>query len=444
MKQKVANWGNYPVIQADVRSIRSRQEAEQFIQYPGQKIARGLGRCYGDSALSDTILETDRFNCFLDFDAEKGIVTCEAGVSLEDILDALVPRGWFLPVTPGTKFVTVGGAIASDVHGKSAGSFCDHILSMQVMKADGEVVTCSATEEADFFNTTRGGMGLTGLILQATLQLIPIETAYIREETVRCKDLDSVMSLFDNMGKWTYSVAWIDCVARGKNLGRSVMMRGEHARVSDLTNPHMQRDPLNIKAMPKLNVPIMAPNFALNNLSVQAFNWAYYHHMPKGRHEHIVNYDTFFYPLDFVSNWNRIYGRRGFTQYQFVLPMESSYEGLPVLLEKIASCGLGSFLAVLKKFGPHESFISFPRPGFFLALDFPITRRLFALLDDFDKLVLKYGGRLYLAKDVRMKPELFFNGYENANEFCSRIRTWDPNQTFQSLQSRRLNLHAQL
>lgn len=441
MKTTIANWGNYPIVEADLLTLRKKEQAAGFVRQAGHAIARGLGRCYGDSALSDTIISTQNFNRFLDFDAEHGVVTCEAGVSLADILDVFVPRGWFLPVTPGTKFVSIGGAIAADVHGKSSGSFCDYVLSMQVMKAHGEVITCSKTENGDFFETTRGGMGLTGIILQATVQLIPVETAYIREETVQCRDLDSVMELFENMGKWTYSVAWIDCVATGKNMGRSVMMRGEHARLDDLTRPAQRRDPLNPRKLPKLDVPIMFPNFALNNLTVQAFNMAYYHKYPKGTHVHVVDYDAFFYPLDFVSNWNRIYGRRGFTQYQFLLPMESSYEGLPVLLEKISSCGLGSFLAVLKKFGPHESFISFPKPGYFLALDFPITRKLFGLLDDFDKLVLKYGGRLYLAKDVRMKPEMFFKGYENAAAFCERIKQWDPEQKFQSLQSRRLNMH---
>jgi FAD/FMN-containing dehydrogenase len=438
---QVTNWGNYPRIQADLLTLRRREQAQTFIQDATHLIARGLGRCYGDSALSDTIVSTQRFNHILDFDSQKGILTCEAGVSLAEILDVFVPRGWFLAATPGTKFVSIGGAIAADVHGKGAGSFCDSVLSMDVMKADGSIVTCSATENAEFFETTRGGMGLTGIILKATIQLIPVETAYLREETVQCKDLDAVMELFDNMGSFTYSVAWIDCVARGKNMGRSVMMRGEHATLGDLTKPEQQRDPLHFKGLPKLDVPIMFPNFALNNLTVHAFNMAYYHKTPKGTHQHIVNYDAFFYPLDFVYNWNRIYGRRGFTQYQFVLPIESSYEGLPVLLEKISSCGLGSFLAVLKKFGPHQSFISFPRPGYFLALDFPITKNLFPLLDEFDKLVLKYGGRLYLAKDVRMKPEMFFKGYENAETFCQRIKQWDPDGKFQSLQSRRLDIH---
>ena len=441
MKTKIANWGNYPIVEAELLTLRRKEQASEFIQQSAHTIARGLGRCYGDSALSDTIISTQSFNRFIDFDAERGLVTCEAGVSLADILDVFVPRGWFLPVTPGTKFVSVGGAIAADVHGKSSGSFCDYVLSMQVMKANGEIITCSKTENSEFFETTRGGMGLTGLVLQAVIQLIPVETAYIREETVQCKDLDSVMELFENMGKWTYSVAWIDCVATGKNMGRSIMMRGEHARQADLTSSAQRRDPLNPRRLPKLDVPIMFPNFALNNLSVRAFNMAYYHKCPRGTHEHVVNYDAFFYPLDFVNNWNRIYGRRGFTQYQFLLPMESSREGLPVLLEKISSCGLGSFLAVLKKFGPHENFISFPKHGYFLALDFPITRKLFDLLDDFDKLVLKYGGRLYLAKDVRMKPEMFFQGYENAKAFCERIKKWDPEQKFQSLQSRRLNIH---
>lgn len=441
MREKISDWGNYPVVQADVQHLRSPDQLSAMISQTPEMIARGLGRCYGDSALSSTIINTRTYGHFISFDEQRGIVRCQAGVSLEDILTVFVPRGWFLPVTPGTKFVTVGGAIASDVHGKSSGSFCDYVVSMCVMKANGEIVECSAAEESEFFETTRGGMGLTGIILEAAIQLIPVETAYIKEETVRCKDLDELMALFDNMGKWTYSVAWIDCVARGSKMGRSVMMRGEHAVQSDLCDTRHQRHPLEIKQMPKLNVPMMFPGFALNNWSVQAFNFSYYHHMPSGVHEHIVDYDTFFYPLDFVNNWNRIYGRRGFTQYQFLLPMSTSYEGLPVLLEKISACGLGSFLAVLKKFGKHNTFISFPYEGYFLALDFPVTKRCFAVLDELDKLVLKYGGRLYMAKDVRMKPEMFFKGYENAKIFCQRIQTWDPEGKFRSLQSKRLGMH---
>lgn len=444
MLTKVTNWGNYPVVEADLLSFDRVEQLLEPLSPAHDVIARGLGRCYGDSALSSTIVSTQRFSKYISFDGQTGVLTCQAGVSLADIIEVFLPRGWFLPVTPGTKFVTVGGAIAADVHGKNhhaEGSFCDHVLNLELLMADGSLVRCSPQENAELFELTCGGMGLTGIITTATIKLRPVETSYIREETMPAANLQEIMDLFEQEDNdWVYSVAWIDCLATGKNMGRSVMMRGEHAKMTELGSLRQRRNPLKVSDPFHLNVPFNFPSIALNSLSVRAFNTAFYHKFPRGRHEHITDYDTFFYPLDFVNNWNRIYGRRGFTQYQFVLPMETSREGLPVLLNKISRSGLGSFLAVLKLFGDQNRLISFPRKGYTLALDFPINRWLFSLFDELDELVMHYGGRLYLAKDVRMSSLMFRKGYPNTERFVAGLRKYDPRGKFSSLQSKRIGV----
>ncbi len=442
----VTNWGLYPIQQADVRSFADAAELQPLVTAGGgPAIARGLGRCYGDSALAPRILSSRRADKFLAFDEQTGVLTCQAGVSLAEILDALAPRGWFLPVTPGTKFVTLGGAIAADVHGKNhhkEGNFGHHVLSMDVMRADGQVITCGPDREVEFFETTCGGMGLTGIILQATLRMRRIESAYIREEILPADHLDAVMKLFEQSADWTYSVAWIDCLARGAHLGRSILMRGEHATVAEAAPLLDGREPLDFRAVQKMTVPFTLPGFVLNPLTVRAFNTCY--HAAQSRHagSRITTYDTFFYPLDAIGDWNRIYGKRGFTQYQAVFPTEHSRAGLQELLECISSSGQGSFLAVLKQFGPRTGFISFPRAGYTLALDFPITLRNLQLFDELDEVVLRHGGRLYLAKDVRMSRRMFDLGYENADAFRARVRAWDPAGRFGSRQSQRLGITA--
>ena len=443
MMTRIANWGNHPVVDAKVHRFRSEEDLRAALANPAPAIARGLGRSYGDSSLAASILSSDSFNRFLAFDPETGVLTCESGVSIADILDVFVPRGWFPPVTPGTKFVTIGGAIAADVHGKNhhkVGCFGDHVLSMDIMLADGSIVTCSPTEHAELFDTTCGGMGLTGIILRATIRLKRIESAYIREEVVPAANLDGIMDLFEASAHWTYTVAWIDCLSSGSSLGRSIMMRGEHATAEETKKEKPDVDPLGFKAVPKLTVPFMLPSFLLNSLTVRAFN-ALYYRMHAGANQHrLTNFDTFFYPLDAILHWNRIYGRRGFTQYQVAFPLESSRAGLRELLEKISASGQGSFLAVLKLFGPQRRVLSFPREGYTLALDFPINDRVLRLFDELDQIVLRHGGRLYLAKDARVQADVFRKGYANANAFRDRIKQWDPAGRWQSLQSKRVGL----
>jgi decaprenylphospho-beta-D-ribofuranose 2-oxidase len=440
MEKKIANWGNYPQIDGRLHRVAREADASSALAECPALIARGLGRCYGDSALAKDMLSMPSFNRILEFDAASGRIRCEAGVSIEELLEVFAPRGWFPPVTPGTKFITIGGAIASDVHGKNhhiEGSFCRHVESLRLLRADGSVSECSRSENAELFEASCGGMGLTGVILEASFKLKPVETAYIREETVPARNLDEIMQLFEESAAWTYSVAWIDCLAKGMQLGRSVMMRGEHARKDELSGGR-RAEPLKLPRGLKLNVPIQLPSFTLNKLTVSAFNYAIYHKYRNA--SFISDYNSFFYPLDSIDNWNRIYGRRGFTQYQCVLPRSASHAGMKKILTRISASGMGSFLAVLKLFGPQDDLISFPMEGYTLALDFPISRRLFPLLDELDRIVLDHGGRLYLTKDARMSPQTFAAGYPRATDFKERIRQLDPASKFKSLQSQRLEI----
>lgn len=436
---KITNWGNYPVIDADIFTPATVDEVKNIVVTSNQIIPRGLGRCYGDSSLNKAILSMMRFNHFLDFNESTGVLSCEAGVSLEEILDVIVPKGWFLPVTPGTKFVTIGGAIASDVHGKNhhlAGSLSNHVLSIKVLIGDGTTMQCSKTENAELFWATCGGMGLTGIILEASIQLKRIETAYIRQRIIKAKNIDEAIDLFEEYKQWTYSVAWIDCLATGTSMGRSALIIGEHATRQEVG--YRYRNPLKIEKKRSIPVPITFPNFVLNRYTVKIFNEIRYAtYFPK---DNFIEYEPFFYPLDIVSKWNRIYGSRGFTQYQFVIPIESSREGLKKILAKIVKNREGSFLAVLKLFGSQEGILSFPRKGFTLALDFPITPSSLKLFDDLDLLVNEYGGRLYLTKDARMPQQIFEKGYESIGRFLRLKNSVDPKKTFQSLQSQRIGI----
>lgn len=442
--RKISDWGNYPVIEAEVGGFDSVDQLRKKLEKPGPVIAFGNGRSYGDASLQENVLLTRRFNKFLSFDDATGELCCQAGVLLSEILDVFVPRGWFLPVTPGTKMITIGGAIAADVHGKNhhaVGSFGQHVQSMDVMRNDGSVVHCSPAENADFFNITIGGMGLTGMILTATFRLRRIETAYIREETVRAANLDEIMDCFEASTKWSYSVAWIDCLAKNDSMGRSIMMRGEHADAAELVNPSHKYAPLTPAKGMQLDIPVNFPNFMLNHWTMQAFNFAYYNKCRPGSHRSIVDYNSFFYPLDAISNWNRIYGKRGFTQYQFVIPKAAGREGMRKILKRITDSGLGSFLAVLKLFGEQESFISFPMGGYTLALDFPISLKAMELFRELDAMVADYGGRLYLAKDSRMDAAMFEKTYPNAADFKQAIAMLNEGDTkFASLQSKRIGV----
>jgi FAD/FMN-containing dehydrogenase len=337
-------------------------------------------------------------------------------------------------VTPGTKFITVGGAIASDVHGKNhhkEGCFSECLVAFHLMLPDGTIVRCNRNGSEELFRATCGGMGLTGVVLDATFRLRQVQSAYIRETVLRAANLEEIFSLFEQHQTATYSVAWIDCLAKGKSLGRSLLMLGEHSDSGPLTLP----------AAPRYSVPVNFPGICLNRHSVSLFNHLYYKTKPAPVEGRPVHLDPFFYPLDAISNWNRMYGRSGFAQYQLVLPKESSFEGLQAILHRISRAGLGSFLGVLKLLGPsNENMLSFPTKGYTLALDFRIQKRLFPLFDELDRVVLDHGGRLYLAKDARMSRAVFRQGYPQWEGFIRLREKLGMKSKMNSLQSKRLGV----
>jgi len=371
-------------------------------------LAYGRGRSYGDVCLNDggRLLVTDRLNRFIHADWSSGRVVAEAGVTFDDLLRVAVPRGWFPPVTPGTKFVTLGGAVGNDVHGKNhevAGSFGCHVRSIGLARSSGESLTLSREENADLFAATIGGLGLTGLITWVEIALQPIRSAFMDIETVAIPDLDAFFHLPQYDSDWPYTVAWIDCLAKGRDTGRGFFIRGRHAPSGQLITHNDRR----------IRVPFDAPSSLLNAHSVRVFN-AFYRRRPWALGRKTIHYDAFFYPLDVIDEWVRLYGRRGFFQHQSVVPMASAIDTTRDLLELTADLGEGSFLTVLKLFGERSSpgILSFPMAGATLALDFPnrgdTTRRLLARMTDS---VLAAGGRLYPAKDATMSAEAFRAGY---------------------------------
>ena len=441
MKKRIANWGNYPVVESEVHSFSFTGELESIMRQPGEKIARGAGRCYGDASLSPSTISTLRYDKVLSFDTEAGIFECQSGLLLSDILPVIVPKGWFLPVTPGTKYITVGGAVASDVHGKNHhvdGSFSRHVVEMDVFLSDGRTLTCSSTQHEDLFWATCGGMGLTGIITRVRFRLKKIETAYIRQKQVKAANLEELLRLFDLYKEYTYSVAWIDCLQKGDSFGRSILMLGEHASVADLPQG-LQSNPLQLPPRRQFSFPVNLPSFVLNTFTVKAFNALYYAKNTRREINNVVSYEPFFYPLDAVLHWNRGYGSKGFVQYQFVLPLQSR-EGLVRILQSISEAGLGSFLAVLKVFGKQDDMISFPAEGYTLALDFPVREGLFHFLDKLDAIVLEYGGRIYLSKDARMKPEVFWNSYPGAKTFADTVQKYNPSFQINSVLAHRLQI----
>jgi FAD/FMN-containing dehydrogenase len=368
----------------------------------------------------------------LSFDDNAGLLMCEAGVLLSEIISAFLPKGWFLKITPGTKLISVGGAIASDVHGKNhhvEGCFSECVESIRILLPDGEIRSCSKGDE--LFRATCGGMGLTGIILDATISLKRVGSIHIEQTTIKTHNLRETFDAFEEYSSKPYSVAWIDCLAKGDEMGKCLLMVGDFSTDGDFKYVEKKR----------LNVPCEFPSFVLNNLSVKAFNRLYYQRAPSGVSHQKVDTDTFFYPLDAISNWNRIYGKNGFTQYQFILPKDASFDGLSEILNTIAASGKGSFLAVLKLYGAaNENYLSFPMEGYSLALDFKIEKGLFRLLDQLDQVVLRYGGRIYLTKDVRVSRETFERGYPRVDAFREFRKKMGMDQKFNSLQSRRLGL----
>lgn len=399
---RVANWGNFPVMEALVFTPENTDECRQVVQSCDRLIARGNGKCYGDAALSSHLLSTLSMNRILYFDPEHGVICCEAGVLLADVLRIAVPGGWFFHVTPGIKNITVGGAVASDVHGKnhpSKGCFSSFLLSFELMRADGSVVTCSKTEHADLFWQTCGGMGWTGIVLSARFQLMRITSTTMRQRTVRTDTLEALLRAFEEHKGWTYAAGWLDALASGASFGRGVLYLAEHEEGQG-------SEVLQFEEQPGYSIPFYAPSWLLNPLSIRAHNAMLFFKGNSG--DGTVGMDRYFYPLDKIGHWNRLYGRRGFVQYQFCLPENQAFDGLKTILETIKKSFDTPFLSVLKRHGerPVEAIQSFPEKGYSLALDFPRTHTVEDLVKRLDDAVWQYGGKIYLTKDALSAPRM--------------------------------------
>jgi len=443
-KEELAGWGNYPVVASQVISPASSRDWQQAVSEANALIARGLGRSYGDQAVSHDRLVgiNTRMHRFLAWDEEKGILDCEAGCSLEEIIACFAPQGWLPMICPGTKFVTIGGAIANDVHGKAHhvdGSFVNCVLSFTILLADGSIVTASRTEHTDLFMANFGGLGLLGIILTAKIRLRKIETTYFRQQSFRVKNLEHMLTALDKYEHCNYSVAWIDSLAKGRSLGRGVLTVGDAAYIRDLP-PRLKKNPLKAHKLSKLSVPFFLPGFVLNNFTVSILNRliGFVQNSPK----EFVHYEKFFFPLDMINNWNRGYGKRGFIQYQFVIPETNGEQVLRKIMEMIARSGCTPFLNVFKKMGKGEGLLSFPFEGYTLAIDFPITKGLKAFTEQLDRVVLAAGGRIYLGKDAMLDKEIFQKMYPQHTAWLDIKRKYDPQNIFSSDISRRLGLEV--
>lgn len=436
---EVSGWGRFPKTTADIVEPVDSASLKKIIlaqKKSDSLICRGAGKSYGDSSLSGRILSSRFLDSFLSLDEDAKTIRCGAGVSLDEILKLCIPRGWFLNVVPGTKFISVGGAIAADVHGKNHhldGSFCDYVQNFSLMLASGEVVICSEQENPELFHATCGGMGLTGIIVDATIALKKISSTSITQQTLVANNLKQCFELLENNERSKYSVAWLDCLSKGDELGRSLIFLAEHEQESDKKFSYQsRRGP---------GVPFSTPAFLLNRFTMELFNRTYFGLKKSSKQKSTVGYDGYFFPLDNIGNWNRLYGSKGFLQYQFVIPTAAAFEGISKVLSKVSEAGKGSFLSVLKKLGrQNENLLSFPKEGYTLALDFKREKSLFPLLNELDEIVVDHGGRLYLAKDARMSEAVFKAGYPDREKFMQVKNRVDPSSTFSSLQSDRLGL----
>lgn len=408
------SWGRYPkALPSAAHSVFWSHKPIDFQVQDKTFLPYANGRSYGDVCLNENgiLLDMRPLNRFIAFDSTLGILRCEAGVTLADIANLAMPKGWFLPVTPGTQFVSIGGAIANDVHGKNhhkAGTFGLHVCCFELLRSDGQRLLCSPDSNSDFFRATIGGLGLTGVILWAEIQLRPIPGPWIAAQRLRCRGIEEFFDLSEASDKkYEYTVAWIDCFASSRDIGRGIFIRGNHAEHSS---------PAEIPCSKRkfTRVPFDFPRFVLNNFIMKLLNSMYYRSSRKNGKPGFESYQDFFYPLDGIHEWNRLYGQCGFLQYQCLIPPEHQREGIRMILNRIKQSNAGSFLAVLKQFGNIRSpgLMSFPRPGLTLALDFPFRgERTLKLLSTLDEIVLSLGGSVYPAKDARMSEQSFKSFY---------------------------------
>lgn len=428
MTRRYASWGGYPHAEhKSIQPIDGRDTAAEAVtgaanQNGASLLPYGYGRSYGDSCLNDggILLDATGLDKFIAFDRENGILRVEAGVNVDAILKVIVPAGWFVPVSPGTKYVSIGGAIANDVHGKNhhvAGTFGCHVRQFELLRSNGERLLCSPTENAGYFRATIGGLGLTGLITWAEIQLKRIPTPFIDQESVRFSHVDEFFAVNDESQHFPYTVAWVDCLAQGANLGRGLFSRG------DFYDPPTGTDRV-LKDGLKITMPFTPPVSPVIPATVKLFNEVYYRKQLTRVKRGVTHYNPFFYPLDVINEWYRGYGPQGFLQYQFVMPYEESREPIKEMLRQIAASQQASPLVVLKTFGDIESpgMLSFPRPGVTLALDFAFRgQQTLDLLDRLDRIVFAHGGALYPAKDARMSGESFRLSYPNWEQFAAYV-----------------------
>lgn len=423
----LSNWGNYPKAKAKSTKLESPEQAQtMLLNTPAPLIARGNGRCYGDSALQTEMLSTLSYRQLEDFDLEQGIVQVQAGMLLDDLLQTIVPKGWFLGVIPGTKMITVGGAMASNVHGKNhhlAGAFGDYVLSFDLLNEAGQIQTCSRESNSDQFNATIGGLGTSGIILRARIQLVPIETSYYHQHSLKANSLSEILNLFEQNQASPYLVAWLDGLVSKERLGAGMLLVGDSCSVRDLPI-NFQDDALQVHNPPRVRIPRIPINWLMNPLSLWLNNALYKWKNRSGRR--IVHYSQFFFPLDSLANWNNLYGPSGFLQYQFVVGFAEAEQCLHGVLKTIRESGQLPYLMVLKRMGPsskHGAATDFPMPGYSLAIDFKNNERTRTLLHTLDGIVIKHQGRIYLTKDARLPAKAFALMYPEATKKPGKFRS---------------------
>lgn len=438
----LTNFNHYP----KQTCILARPEHyHQLLNITEPVIARGQGCCYGDASLNENgqVILTEHLNRLLEFDPNHGILTVEAGIKLQDILDLIVPYGWFLPVTPGTQYASLGGCVAADVHGKNhhvAGSLGQHILGLELILAHGKTIHCSPSQDPDIFWATIGGMGLTGIIGTVVLQLIPIPSSYMQVTHRIITNFEQMLDALTNSTA-PYNIAWLDLLNTGKYFGSGIIMEAHHAALIELPEELRAAAFSKIKKTP-ITIPNHCPNWLLNKSLLKTFNKLYRWRNSKKTGPFITHYQSYFYPLDDIAHWNRLYGKRGFIQYQCVIPTLSAAKTIQKMLEYLKTTPYPIYLASLKQFGAAGlGMLSFPMPGFTLALDIPLLDHgLFIVLDKLDDMVAASGGRVYLAKDARLKPNLFRAMYPRYSEWLAVKEKIDPEWFFSSSLSRRLEL----
>jgi decaprenylphospho-beta-D-ribofuranose 2-oxidase len=441
-REVLYGWGHYPVEECISYRPEKRRDLGLILEeHHGPLLARGMGRSYGDASLQPGgTVRTERLNHFISFDTAQGLVRAQAGVTLAELMELAIPRGWFPPVIPGTRHITLGGAFACNVHGKNhyrAGDFAEHVESIRLLLASGDTIECSPTQHAEVFWATAGGMGMTGIIEELTLKLKPITSSSLRTTTYRIDSIEDMVAAFEHYrASDEYMVGWIDHMAQGDKLGRGIFEAASHVAFGDNGAPPGEYTP----PKQRLSVPRFTPGFLLNRYSMAAYNKLRFRKYTAWREIETVGFNGFFHPLDSIGNWNRLYGRRGFFQYQcLLLDSPNIASQLRTLLTAIQRNKLFSYLAVIKYHRTGKGYLTFPLQGYSLALDFPNTRRVRALLPQLDRWVAEHGGRTYLAKDALLTPELFHRMYDPAaGDWCDIIHDLDPEGRFTSLMSQRL------